>query len=194
MISLPIEWLSEISIVDTPGTNAIIRSHESITTDFIPRSDLVIFITSADRPFTESERQFLELVRNWGKKVVVVINKIDILQDDHEIQIINNFVLENSQKLLDVTPQIFPISARLALKAKQGFPDFWNASRFEALETFIRTSLDEKSRIHHKMLNPIGVALFLTDRYLSVVEISSGYVERRHSNVSGCGLSAPALQ
>ncbi len=170
MINLPIEWLSEISIVDTPGTNAIIRSHESITTDFIPRSDLVIFITSADRPFTESERLFLELVRNWGKKVVVVINKIDILQDDHEIQVITNFVLENSRKLLDVTPQIFPISARLALKAKQGFPDFWNASKFEALETFIRTSLDEKSRIHHKLLNPVGVALFLTDRYLSVVE------------------------
>jgi ribosome biogenesis GTPase A len=30
IIKLPVEWLSEISIVDTPGTNAIIRSHEEI--------------------------------------------------------------------------------------------------------------------------------------------------------------------
>ena len=34
------------------------REHEALTAEFIPRSDLVLFITSADRPFTESEAQF----------------------------------------------------------------------------------------------------------------------------------------
>ena len=72
--------LREIHIVDTPGTNAIIREHEAITSEFVPRSDLVLFVTSADRPFTETERVFLEQVRGWGKKVVIVINKIDILE------------------------------------------------------------------------------------------------------------------
>jgi len=64
IITLPVEWLSEISIVDTPGTNAIMRSHEEITTLFVPQSDIVLFITSADRPFTESERQFLERIHD----------------------------------------------------------------------------------------------------------------------------------
>ncbi len=54
----PAEVLREINIVDTPGTNAIIRRHEELTRDFVPRSDLVLFVTSADRPFTESERDF----------------------------------------------------------------------------------------------------------------------------------------
>ena len=81
LITAPVSFLSEISIVDTPGTNAIIREHEEITSKFIPRSDLVLFITSADRPFTESERSFLEKIKNWGKKVVFVINKIDILNN-----------------------------------------------------------------------------------------------------------------
>ena len=80
ILTLPIEWLAEISIVDTPGTNAIIRTHEAITSQFVPRSDLVLFVTSSDRPFTESERAFLERIRDWGKKVVIVINKIDILE------------------------------------------------------------------------------------------------------------------
>ena len=66
--------------MDTPGTNAIIREHEEITTQFIPRSDLILFVTSADRPYTESERQFLEKIQAWGKKIVLVINKIDILE------------------------------------------------------------------------------------------------------------------
>src|SRR5215203_5264782 len=57
VITAPSPLLREIHIVDTPGTNAIIREHETITSEFVPRSDLVLFVTSADRPFTESERQ-----------------------------------------------------------------------------------------------------------------------------------------
>jgi hypothetical protein len=34
----------------------------------VPRSDLVLFVTSADRPFTESERGFLEQIRAGGRR------------------------------------------------------------------------------------------------------------------------------
>ena len=46
LLQEPIELLRRIHIVDTPGTNAIIREHEAITEEFVPRSDLVLFITS----------------------------------------------------------------------------------------------------------------------------------------------------
>jgi len=62
-ITAPLELLKDINIVDTPGTNAIQREHEAITRQFLPRSDMVLFITSADRPFTESERAFLQGIR-----------------------------------------------------------------------------------------------------------------------------------
>src|SRR5262245_23092476 len=77
----PLPLLRELNIVDTPGTNAVIRQHERLTNEFVPRSDLVLFVTSADRPMTESERQFLERIRAWGKKVVIALNKSDILED-----------------------------------------------------------------------------------------------------------------
>jgi small GTP-binding protein len=70
----PNEFLREIAIVDTPGTNAIIRHHEELSRGFVPRSDLVLFVTSAERPLTESERGYLELIRDWGKKILLVIN------------------------------------------------------------------------------------------------------------------------
>ena len=73
-LTAPVPLLEELNIVDTPGTNAIIRQHEAITQQFVPRSDLVLFVTSADRPFTESERAFLEKLRDWGKKVLIVLN------------------------------------------------------------------------------------------------------------------------
>lgn len=169
VLTLPVDWLAEISIVDTPGTNAIIRAHEAITSQFVPRSDLVLFITSADRPFTESERLFLERIRDWGKKVVIVINKIDILQSEEDLQQVQTFVAENARQLLGITPEIFPVSARQALRAKQGEPSLWNESRFEALETFIRDTLDEKGRLKLKFLNPLGVGMHLTENYLDVI-------------------------
>jgi len=49
VLTCPIEWLRDINIVDTPGTNAIIQRQQQITEDFVPRADLVLFVTSADR-------------------------------------------------------------------------------------------------------------------------------------------------
>jgi small GTP-binding protein len=169
VITAPAEILREIHIVDTPGTNAIIREHETITADFVPRSDLVLFVTSADRPFTETERAFLEQVRGWGKKVVIVINKIDILEGERQIEEIRGFVADNARVLLGFNPEIFPVSARLALRAKQGEPSAWAASGFEALEQYIREALDAPGRVQLKLLNPLGVAAALTDRHAAAV-------------------------
>jgi small GTP-binding protein len=169
IISAPVDVLREISIVDTPGTNAIIREHEKITANFIPRSDLVLFITSADRPFTESERAFLEMIRNWGKKVVIVINKVDILQNETDLEQIENFVRENATNLLGFAPEMFPVSARLALQAKSGKPQLWDSSRFEPLERFIHDNLDQGSRLKLKFQNPLGVGKHITERYLEVL-------------------------
>ena len=166
VLTAPVELLTEISIVDTPGTNAVIREHEAITLNFVPRSDFVLFITSADRPFTESERTFLERIHDWGKKVVVVINKIDILQNEDEIGQVEAFLADKVSALLGVKPEIFPISARTALKAKQGQPALWQESRFEALETYIHDMLDEAERLRLKFLNPLGVGKHLAQEYI----------------------------
>ena len=47
----PAPFLNDITVVDTPGTNAIIREHEALTKKFVPRADIVLFVTSADRPY-----------------------------------------------------------------------------------------------------------------------------------------------
>jgi len=170
VITAPAEILREIHIVDTPGTNAIIREHELITSEFVPRSDLVLFVTSADRPFTETERAFLEQVRGWGKKIVIVINKIDILETDAQVEEVRGFVADSARRLLGFSPDIFPVSARLALRAKQGDPSLWPASRFDALERYIRETLDAPGRVHLKLLNPLGVGAALTDRHAALVK------------------------
>ncbi len=166
ILTAPINLLNEISIVDTPGTNAVMREHEEITSEFVPRSDLVLFITSADRPFTESERIFLEKIHQWGKKVVIIVNKIDILHSKDDLLKIEAFLAENARALLGTTPDIFPISAHKALQAKQGQPELWAESRLEALENYIYDTLDQGGRLKLKLINPLGVGKYLTKRHL----------------------------
>ena len=113
----PLPLLKELNIVDTPGTNAIIRQHERLTDDFIPRSDLVLFVTSADHPLTESERQFLERILTWGKKVVFVLNKVDIFENDSALQEVRDFILKHTATILGDQPQLVPVSAKLAQRA-----------------------------------------------------------------------------
>ena len=76
---------------------------------------------------------------------------------------------DNARSLLGFSPEIFPVSARLALRAKQGEPAVWAASGFEALEHYIRETLDAPGRVQLKLLNPLGVGAALTDRHATVV-------------------------
>ncbi len=168
VVTAPIDLLRDIHIVDTPGTNAIAREHERLTTDFVPRSDLVLFVTSADRPFTETERAFLETIRAWGKKIVIVLNKIDIFEQASELDEVMAFVRDAGTRLLGVTPDVLPVSARLAWKAKQGEDAHWAASRFGALEQYLHDTLDAPTRFALKLANPLGVGDALAARYLAV--------------------------
>ncbi len=166
----PAEVLRRIAIVDTPGTNAIIRRHEELTREFIPRADLVLFVTSADRPFSESERAFLEVIRAWGKKVVIVLNKVDLLDEAGLAEVVE-FVGRHAEDLFGTRPEIFAVSSRMARLAREtGDQSQWQASRFAAVERYIGETLDEEQRVRLKLLSPLGVARRFAEAYLGVAE------------------------
>src|SRR6187401_2229170 len=165
LVTAPVEMLRDINIVDTPGTNAVRREHEVLTREFVPRSDLVLFVTSADRPFTESERAFLETIRDWGKKIVIVVNKVDILESNDQLSQVLTFVDNAASRLLGVTAERFAVSARLAWRAKHGNPEQWAAGGFGPLEEFLHDTLDKDERFRLKLASPLGVGSSLAARY-----------------------------
>ncbi|HEU5229400.1 MAG TPA: dynamin family protein, partial [Ktedonobacteraceae bacterium] len=177
-ISYPATFLQDISIVDTPGVNAVLREHERLTEEFVPRSDLILFITSVDRPFTQSERLFLERIRAWGKKVIIVLNKIDLLRELVDRDEVINFVRENCKQLLGFQPEIFPVSALLAQRSLSAVGreavDLWGSSGFWALEEYLFRKLDEVERVRLKLLSPLGVMQrLLTEAQQSVEQRAS---------------------
>ncbi len=167
----PAEALRELALVDTPGTNAVITQHQELTENFIPRADLILFVTSTDRPFTESERRFLDLIRSWGKKIIIIVNKIDILESDEEQAKVLEFVEEQAKKALDITaPLIFGLAAKKAYQAKiskdqQALDD----SGIVNIERYIQENVVGTARLVLKMKTPLGVGLKLAGQYGDVI-------------------------
>jgi small GTP-binding protein len=192
IVTIPVEWLKQISLVDTPGTNAVIKSHQDITENFIPRSDLVLFVTSSDRAFTESERSFMSLVHEYRKKFVIVLSKIDLLEEPHQIEELKAYVREQCRKFFGEEPEIFPVSSKLAIKAKTSVAHIqnpqerqqelqknpnWVVSRFGALETYILQHLNPQKRTFLKLKNPLGIAERLVKKYLQELKARTALIE-----------------
>ena len=152
----PVDFLRNITLVDTPGTNSIVARHQEITEDYIPRADLVLFVTSIDRPLSESERKFLEYIREWGKKIVFVLNKVDT-KDDAEIAQVLDYLKTNVRTIFGFDPVVYPVSA----KTRQGF---------DALENYIFKVLSEKERIRIKLQAPLDTIASLAKKQFVMIE------------------------
>jgi ribosome biogenesis GTPase A len=125
-VTLPMEVLREISIVDTPGTNSIIRNHQAITERYIPRSDLVVFVFPAKNPHTGTSWDFLSLIRKeWHRKTVFILQQSD-LTSPRELEINRERVQQYARERNVQNPVVFAVSAKLETEGKpgSGYPEF----------------------------------------------------------------------
>ena len=175
---LRLDLLREVSLVDTPGTNSVLREHSALTERFIPRADLVLFLTSIDRPYSESENKLLSLVADrWKKKVVFLLTKIDGREPSDVAQVVAWLKLQCASHH-GFEPVVLPISARLERSGGGG--------GFDAVREFIRATLaggekmrlklDSPLRSGDALLESLGVALdrssrVLDDDYRSVQDL-----------------------
>ena len=177
------DLLQDLTLVDTPGTNAVLLDHTATTLRLLPSADLILFCTSADRPLSESERQLLaNMATAYRKQMVVLINKMDLLtttggyEGAAEKQRVVDFVTEHVQPWLGAQPLVWPISAAQALAAKVNHPEdpslsaLWKHSQFAQLENFLRNSLTNTSKIQAKLRNPIGLAENLLDECVATLD------------------------
>ena len=161
---IPSPHLLNLNLVDTPGTNSIVQQHQTLTERFIPRADLVLFVTSFDRPLSESERQFLEYIRgSWGKQLLFVLNKIDMSRDEEMLAKVMEHVRSGCLELMEFEPRIFPVSAHQAYQAKEmeageERDGLWASSRFEAFESFVTQQLTNKEKVAIKLTAPLDAA------------------------------------
>ena len=164
-ISYPEDILKEIAIVDTPGTNTIIAHHQEITENFVPTSDLVIFVFEAKNPYRQSAWDFFNFIKtDWQKKVIFVLQQKDLI-DPADLQI-NIRGLEQYAKEKGISnPLIFPVSAKMDLEGKK------DDSGFLPLREFIAKNITGGKASLYKMINNIKTSETVVDKIESGILI-----------------------
>ena len=145
---LPVNFLQDFNIVDTPGTNTMVNEHQRITEQFVPRADLVLFVFSVINPWTQSAWDFLGFVQQrWLKNTIFVLQQAD-LRDPAEVAVIQRHLEDTALQRLGFAPAIVAVSARQALLARTKNADsetFWQESQFAPLEEQINRIVTDSS-------------------------------------------------
>lgn len=135
-IQVPAEILRRgFYFVDTPGVGSGIAANTTTTEGFVPEIDAAIFVSSFESPIDENEVRFLRQVYEEVGKVFVVINKLDLLPEKNQDEVIRFVNRRLDSELGPSTYGLFAVSARGALDAKlRGDADALRQSGLPQLE------------------------------------------------------------
>lgn len=127
-----------VVLVDTPGVNDLNSTRAEITYSYLPRADAILFLLDAGQILKESERSFIanKLLTQSRDKVLFIINKIDLLDDDEREEALA-YARTHLSRLVD-EPKVHAVSAQRAL---EGDPD---GGGLTALTAELKTYLTEE--------------------------------------------------
>lgn len=118
-VELPAPFLRRgLHFIDTPGVGSAQVGNTQTTYEFLPQADAVIFVTSVEAPLSEAEQTFLRDVRQYVRKLFVVVNKTDLLAAGEQDEVLS-YVQTGIERTLSADEvRLYPASARQALAAK----------------------------------------------------------------------------
>ena len=107
-----------IDLIDTPGIGSTNRHNTSTTVEFLADVDAGIVVLSVNPSITAVESDFLRQIRQDVPKLLFVINKTDLATAD-EVHALVQFLENELRNHVGIKkPEVFPISARLAMKER----------------------------------------------------------------------------
>jgi GTP-binding protein EngB required for normal cell division len=167
----PSKLLEQVSLVDSPGLESIFKGHDEITRRFLHRADAVFLVMLATQAMSQSNVEYLQSLRAYGKRIIILINQIDLLDDAERAQL-HEFVLAQARQHLETEPEVWLTSAKLAQQARETTPrdpQLWEASGFGQIERFILQTLDDAERVRGKLETPLQIIRNVSAKALAQV-------------------------
>jgi GTP-binding protein EngB required for normal cell division len=132
-------------LVDTPGIGSLRLENTHTTYDYLPDADAIIFVTSAESPLTEAEVQFLSDIRQYVRKLFVVVNKMDLL-DNTERNDVLRYIQSGIENILGISNMhLYPLSTKKGLEAKlRSNPDLHKSSGLADFENELTSFLTKE--------------------------------------------------
>jgi GTPase Era involved in 16S rRNA processing len=109
-----------VVLIDTPGVGSTHRHQTAAADAVLPECDAALLVVSADPPITEIEIDYLARIRQTVARLIIVLNKIDIVEP-HErekaVTFLRDALVDHAG--LDPFTPVFSLSARDGLRAKE---------------------------------------------------------------------------
>jgi GTPase SAR1 family protein/phage gpG-like protein len=150
---LPLPFLRDFKIVDTPGIESLLAQNRQLIAEFIARADLILLVFSLANPWTKSAWDLFDVEDMPLKNFVFVLQQAD-LREPREIEIIRQNLEDTATQKLGFTPPIFAVSARDALRARAQGSDTQQArkeNQFEELKEQIALVITQSGGRTHKL-------------------------------------------
>jgi GTP-binding protein EngB required for normal cell division len=136
-------------LIDTPGVGSTLKHNTEAAFQVLPECDAVLFVVSADPPITELEIDYLCRLKSETVRIFYILNKADYLQPEDRRALVDFLRKTLADKaVIDAEPQIFCVSARDGLSAREtGTDQLLAASGIAAIEDhLVRSLANEKKR------------------------------------------------
>lgn len=145
---------NRVVLIDTPGVNDLNQQRSDITFQFLPRADVIIFMTSMDAAIKQTEKTFIQefLISNGLDKIIFTANFMDRIDED-ELDDTIDYIERRIQNIVSgESVRLFPISAREALDGKlRGDDELTKYSGVPELETEIKSRIEGGDRSREKL-------------------------------------------
>lgn len=167
----PNEILRDIAIVDTPGTNTIIKHHQEITERFIPGADLIIFVFEAKNPYRQSAWDFFDFMHEeWHKKIVFILQQKDLM-DIPDLDINIKGIDEYARKKGIKDPIVFAVSAKDELQGR------YEQSGFDQLKKFILDHVTGGKAQKNKLISLTDTTFNILNKLQSGLDVRKKQLE-----------------
>lgn len=157
---------NNVDIIDTPGLNDDDQM-TNVTLSILPKIDAAVFVISANSPFSQFEKEFLEkkmLTSDVGR-IIFVVNCFGTFSQEDENKIVETvrsriakYVMEKAKKVMGEdsrefavykrkigTPRVIGVYAKRALTAKTiGSEELLKQSNFPEFEKALETMLTKE--------------------------------------------------
>lgn len=132
--------MGDAAVVDTPGLNALDEYHEQVAREFLDEADAVVWVFSATRSGAASEVGMLTELRESGRQVLGVLNKVDTLDESEQTELADYLRTQLGEVLVEVVP----LRGNDALKFRT--EGGGGKDPFSAVETALDTHFLRKAR------------------------------------------------
>lgn len=157
-LSYPCPFLKNgITIIDTPGIGGLDPRHAILTHMALPKADVIVFVTDAAEPLTDSEKRFyIDHIQPINKPCILLVNKCDELLSETLNIHLDKVKLEFADT---ICPQIIPTSAKYwELYTMLEDEEFLHKSNKDAVLTSVISQVTANRKFQYKKIRDFIIA------------------------------------